>query len=514
VTDDRHGEPADRSGAAWLAGSWWLLAVVVLAVYLVSPVRDATEHDPAFVPLTAHSLVHDGGVALDGFGAARLVGHPVVVTDGSLDPGFVVERVGGPGWTELEAAVADPDVEVRDYFPWTTAVLAVPAVVVTDLVAAVGGGADSGELIRDGDFTVLHTASASLVAVGAVLAFRATALLLITGSLRRRRLLANTSALVFALGTSAWSTASRALWQHTPSLLALALALWCAAHVALDDGARPGRRLDPWVVGLGASAVAASIARPTNLAFAAIVVAWALIRRRGELGLALLSAAVGAVAVVGPFILSSWALLGRAVPDYYAAGRLRLGGWFAEAVAANWLSPSRGLLLASPVLVLAVPGTVIAWRDAGRPGVRSLSIALWASVLAVTVSVSAFPQWWAGHSFGPRFMTEAVPALAVLSLPAVDRVLATDRLRTGAVHRGRSWAAVTVVVLLALWSIAFHAVGAVAGATGCWNRYPDDVDLDPGRVWSVTDAQVLEPVHRVLDEDRRTAQDAACVGVA
>ncbi|UDY37768.1 hypothetical protein [Dermatobacter hominis] len=522
MTDDRHGEPADRSGIGWLAGSWWALAVVVLAVYVLSPVRDATQHDPAFAPLTAHALVHDRDVALDGFGAARLVGHPVVLTDGSLDAGTVVERVGGPGWAELEAAVADPDVDVRDYFPWTSALLAVPAVVVADTVAAITGGADSGELLADGDLTVLHTASASMVVVGAVLAIRAAAVALLTGSRRRRRLLANASALVFALGTSAWSTASRALWQHTPSLLLSSLALWCAVRVALDDPAtgapapagsrRP--RIDPWVVGLGAAAVGATIARPTNLAFAVVVVGWALLRRREELAPTLLSAALGAVAVVAAFVLVSWALLGRAVPEYYAAGRLRFGGWFAEAVAANWVSPSRGLLLASPVLVLAVPGTVVAWRDRGRPGVRSLSVALWVAVAAVTVSVSAFPQWWAGHSFGPRFMTEAVPLLVVLSLPAVDRVVAPERWRSGAAHPGRARAALAAVVVLALWSVAFHAVGSVAGVTGCWNRYPDDVDDDPGRVWSVADAQVLEPVHRVLDGDRRAAQDATCVGAA
>ena len=496
------------SGAARILGSWWLLAVVVLAVYLLSPVRDATEHDPAFVPMTAHALVHDRSVAIDSFGAERLVGHPVVLSDGSLDPGFVVERVGGPGWAELVAAVDDPDVEVRDYFPWTSAVMAVPAVVVADVVGAVTGGRDSGELIGDGDFTLWHTASAALVTLGALLVLRAVALAVLTASTDRRRLLANASALVVALGTSAWSTASRALWQHTPSFLLLSLAVWCA--VRLDrDGARSesATGVDRWVVGLGAAVVAAAVARPTNLATGVVLLAWALYRRREQLGPTALSLAIGVAAAAGGFVLASSALVGRALPDYYSAGRLEVGGWFAEAVLANWWSPSRGLLLASPVLVLAVPGTVLAWRDRER---RSLVVALWASVAAVTVSVSAFPQWWAGHAVGPRFMTEAVPQLFVLSLPAADRVSDLSRLRAGAEHRGRAVAVAIVVVLLAVWSIGYHAVGSVAGAAGCWNVYPTDVDDDPGRVWSVADAQVLEPLHRVLDDDRRAAQNAVC----
>ena len=61
--------------------------------------------------------------------------------------------------------------------------------------------------------------------------------------------------------------------------------------------------------------------------------------------------------------------------------------WFAEAVAANWVSPSRGLLWASPIVVMSVAGTVVALRTAARgepvvPG-RALVVALWATVVAV-----------------------------------------------------------------------------------------------------------------------------------
>ena len=132
-------------------------------------------------------------------------------------------------------------------------------------------------------------------------------------------------------------------------------------------------------------------------------------------------------------------------------------------------------------------------------------------LLAVTVSVSAFPQWWAGHAFGPRFMTEAVPQLFVLALPAVDVVFDPLRLRAGAPHRRRAVIAAGVVVLLAVSSIGYHAIGSVFGASGCWSAYPVDIDSDPSRVWSITDAQVLEPVHRALDPERRAAQNAVCV---
>lgn len=480
-----------------VGGSWWFLALVVLAVYLASPVRFATTHDPAFVPMTAHSLVHRGSLGIGDFGAARLVGHPVVVSDGSLPAGTVVTDP-----ARLRAVVADPHVEVLDYFPWTSALFAVPAVVAADLSSAVFGTADSGELIRTGNFELIHTASASLVVVGSVLLMRATALTVFGGSAVRRRLLANGVAAVFALGTSAWSTSSRALWQHTPSLLLLTLTLYLS--VRIDRRAEPVRvPLDGWVVALGASAVAAAVVRPTNLAFAVLILGWVLVRRRAQLVPTLASVALGAGSAIVVFAAANLVLLGDLVPAYYSSGRLVLGGWFGEAVAANWISPSRGLIVASPFVVLAVPGTILAWRESAR---RPLMVALWLSVASVTVSVSAFPHWWAGHSFGPRFMTEAVPQLFVLALPAVDRAFDPAVARS----RARTIGVVGVVAVLALWSIAFHSAGSVAGVTGCWNIYPNDLDEHPARVWSVMDSQVLEPVHRLLDPSRHRSENEVC----
>lgn len=475
-----------------------MLTVVVLAAYVLSPVRSATTHDPAFVPMTAHSLVHHGSLAIDDFGADRLLGHPVVVTDGSLSPGSVVTDP-----ARLRAAVADDHVEVLDYFPWTTALFAVPGVVAADLSSPLLGTPDSDELIRDGDFEWIHTASASLVVLGAVLLLRATALQTLSGSKGRRRLLAGGVALAFALGTSAWSTASRALWQHTPSLLAMTLTLYLAVRL---DRAGPGKgpRLDRWVVALGASAAAAAIVRPTNLVFAVLLVGWIVVRRRGAAVSTSASVLLGFVGMATVFVAANLLLLGEVVPAYYSAGRIVFGGWFPEAVAANWVSPSRGLLVASPIVVLAVPGTVLSWRDRDH---RALPVALWLSVAAVTVSVSAFPHWWGGHSFGPRFMTEAVPQLFVLALPAVDRLAELVLAPSGSV-RAR-WGAGVVAGLL-LWSVAFHAAGSVAGATGCWNIYPDDVDDHPGRVWSVLDSQVMEPVHRLLDPGRHRDENVVC----
>jgi hypothetical protein len=68
-------------------------------------------------------------------------------------------------------------------------------------------------------------------------------------------------ALIFAFATPAWSTGSRALWQHTPSMLMLAIALWILVK-AVER---------PYLVQFAAFPLAiAYCVRPTN----AIAAAW------------------------------------------------------------------------------------------------------------------------------------------------------------------------------------------------------------------------------------------------
>ena len=172
-----------------------------------------------------------------------------------------------------------------------------------------------------------------------------------------------------------------------------------------------------------------------------------------------------------------------------------------EAMAANWVSPSRGLLWVSPVVLLASVGAVQLWKHRDR---RPLVVALVANLALLTLSVSAFARWWGGHSFGSRFMTEAVPALLLLALPAVDVLIpggSTTVSWLGSPRRAR--VGVGVVIVLAIWSIGFNGLGAVSRQTSCWYDTPVDVDVDPGRVWSITDSQVGRSLGSLIDDGPR-----------
>lgn len=457
--------------------AWWTSAravfVLVLVIYVFSPV-DTTAYDPALAPLAAHSLVHERDLDLDEFAGERLLHHPVVIGRDAGGDDRVHDDLGS-----LQEAAGGAGTHTWDYFPWTSAVAGIPAVVAAEVTAALVGPAE-GDYLSTVWFRRYHVAAASVLVALAAALLHATALLVLTGDERRRRHLALVTTLAFALGTSAWSTASRALWQHAPSLLCVAAAVHVAVRLdrlPYEPGGRSARRA---AAVLGTAAAGAAVVRPVNMVVAATLGLW-LVGTRPRL---VPPAVAGALGVGATFVAVDVWQMQTPVPSYYAGSRVGLHDRFLEAMAANWLSPSRGLLWASPVVLLALPGVAQAWRDPAR---RPLVAALVGAVVGVTVGVSAFEHWWAGHSFGPRFMTEALVPLAVLALPAVDALA-----RSG--WRRAPSAGVVAATVLVVASVAVHAVGAGARSAWCWNVHPTDIDADPGRVWSLSDSQPVRPV--------------------
>ncbi len=174
-------------------------------------------------------------------------------------------------------------------------------------------------------------------------------------------------------------------------------------------------------------------------------------------------------------------------PPNFSSDRAGFRAETFEAIAANLVSPNRGLFVFSSVAVVAVAGAVMALR---RTTVidRSLATTAIAIVAVHLVLVSGSGEsWWAGNSFGPRFMAETVPWLALLAIPAVTAL--ADR--AGWLRRG-------AVLLLAL-SIAANAIGAWSKPAACWNVDPVLIDIDPSRVWSWDDMQLLRPVEVLAD---------------
>jgi hypothetical protein len=136
-------------------------------------------------------------------------------------------------------------------------------------------------------------------------------------------------------------------------------------------------------------------------------------------------------------------------------------------------SPSRGLLVFSPIVITAVVG--LAWRSGGRN--HNLG---WLTAAAGVqfVAYSLFSVWWAGHSYGPRYLLDLLIPLTPLAALGVERAV-------------RATSAKVILAVLLGWSIAVAGVGAFVYPHERWNSDPSEIDQNHARLWNVADTQIL-----------------------
>jgi len=79
------------------------------------------------------------------------------------------------------------------------------------------------------------------------------------------------------------------------------------------------------------------------------------------------------------------------------------------------LSPGKSLFVYSPLLLLALPGTLLLLRRRGCEAILLLALA------AGNVALFAcWYDWGVGVSWGPRFLVPLVPLLLVVQMPWLE----------------------------------------------------------------------------------------------
>jgi hypothetical protein len=228
----------------------------------------------------------------------------------------------------------------------------------------------------------------------ALLSGLAAGVLFLAVGLRRSQGAAAATAAVFALGTSVAST-SQALWQHPAAVLALAAAILCLVRAEENDPRWAGRAALP--LGLMVAA------RHADLPLAAVIAL--------------------ALAIRFPRRIPHLALWGALPAAFVLAYNARTFGapWrhgfsdSAQRFSAEWgvghlgllASPGKGLLVFTPVAAVAVAGLVVAFRR----GERWLAGTLGAAALIHWMVMGRWGEWHGGDSWGPRLLTDALPAL-------------------------------------------------------------------------------------------------------
>jgi hypothetical protein len=440
-------------------------------VYVVSP--NATSFDSRWTIPTALSLLHHGDVNLDEY-------LPLLVRDGFYHIECVT--VTKARTFPLTDASQCPAGHYYNFYPVAVAIIAAPAVFVLEHGLAAAQPLIRplvpylpGQLRRDMPRRFLEgdlLGGAPVAEI--VIASWITALPVALMYLVAREFLGTPQSLAIAglcaFATPAWSTASRGLWQHGPSMLLLALTLWLAAHAHRDPR---------WIRFAGAPAALAFYVRPTNAVWLAAITLFVFVRHRRQFWAYLL----GMLPVVALFSAINISIYGNLLAPYFFVRRVAEPGLsllpLPEALAGNLFSPARGLFVFVPLFLLSVYGACLKpeW-----PAARSLRPFLAGALVGHYLLICSFQDWSAGHSYGPRYFTDVVPLLVFFLIPVLPRMV-------GRTARARLLCGLFCALSAA--SLFIHFEGATNWECMRWNTSPIEIRYAPWRIWDWHDLQFL-----------------------
>ncbi|MBN1552172.1 hypothetical protein JW979_11930 [bacterium] len=276
--------------------------------------------------------------------------------------------------------------------------------------------------------------------------------------------------LLFAFCTPAWSTASRALWQHGPSILLLTLALF------LID--RPN--MAPVAASLTAIFLCFSfVVRPTNV-IPLLALSIYVIKVFRKIRWIYFSSCL--TVLLGYFIFNKLQL-DVLLPEYYLPTRIGHGGRFFEALFGHLISPARGLLVYCPYVVFTPLGLIFYTKNNEK---RLLTMMIFVTILLHWLVISTFPHWWGGWCFGPRLFADMTPFLLFLLIPLTSK----EYVKSNVLRR----AMVSVLFVFAVISFFIHYQGSMQWGPTEWNARPVNIDEKPSRLWDWHDVQFLRGV--------------------
>ena len=280
---------------------------------------------------------------------------------------------------------------------------------------------------------------------------------------------------VYAFATNSLSTSSQGLWQHGTSQLLLAGAILTLLHKKYF--------FTGLILGL------AVVSRPTNLLSFTILGLYLLFLLTKETKLfskltikaVLLYGLGGILAIAIEFILNKL-LFG--VADNAAYGD-QLSGWrnnIIEGFLGLWLSPSKGILPNSPILIFVLYGFYYLIKKINDA--KNISILYPAAIITIlhTLIMGWWYSWYGGYSWGYRMASDILPFIVLMMIPFVKDFYEKGKLK------------IITMLFLGL-SIANHMAGFIF-FDGVWHTIYDGKSR--WWLWSISNSEIIFDIKRVL----------------
>lgn len=292
---------------------------------------------------------------------------------------------------------------------------------------------------------------------------------------------------VYLFGTINYALVSQALWQHGTNQLFLILGLIFFFRY-VDAPKSKGIIKNPKVANIFLSGVffgVAVLSRPTSAVtwlIMSILVLYSyknvkeIVRYMGAFCLGLVPA-VTFFTLYNKFYFFSIRNQGYA----HEVGN----SWesrFPEGFLGLWISPSKGMLVYSPVLIFSLIGLyLVIKRKDYKKDLKYIVFAL--AIIAHTLLLGKWKHWYGGWSFGYRMAADILPFMILLMVPYIKSDLFKKTKRIFYLLFGFS-------VLVQFYGMVFF--------DGVWHAAYDDGYFDTRWLWSIRDSELAFNIRRIL----------------
>ncbi|MEZ6255820.1 MAG: hypothetical protein R3B92_03575 [Patescibacteria group bacterium] len=157
-------------------------------------------------------------------------------------------------------------------------------------------------------------------------------------------------------------------------------------------------------------------------------------------------------------------------------------GRFPEGFIGMWISPSKGILIYSPVLIFSIIGLYLQIKKAGLK--NSLEYLVFGSIVFThTLILSRWKHWYGGYSFGYRMASDVIPFIVLCMVPFIQSPSFSRYKRV-------FYVLLTISVMFQIMGILFF--------DGVWHAAYDGGFVDTSWLWSIKDSELMFNIRRIL----------------
>lgn len=301
-----------------------------------------------------------------------------------------------------------------------------------------------------------------------------------------RERVALVTALVLAFCTSMWSINSQALWQHGIIAFLFSILFLLIVRNERTENFRT-------YILLGICSALLAFARPADLFLALPALVYVAGKRREDLA----AFCIAALATALPIVLYNEMAAGNLFGGYgsllsqFSFDTSALAG-----LAGVLISPNRGLLVFTPLVLLCIPGFLRIKTGISNPALQRVFYTFGIVFILEILVYGLFNCWWGGTTYGPRFFSGSLPMIFILVGICLESVIPSGV--PGDPGSGKIILA--VIAGLVIWSVFVQVVGVFYYPNGNWNDIPKTIvpvggetfkTTDTSRLWDTKDTQIF-----------------------